>query len=249
MNGEARNGGAYPGIAIAPKGRVLDVTLVNPPDNRLMPAMVEGLSGAVDRLEREDLDMLVITGSGRTFYKGFDVDAIKAYGAASELRPVLVLSNAVFSRIARASKPTVAAINGACLGGGLELALACNLRVCTEKARLGLPEIWLNLVPGLGGFYRLARLVGTAKALELAALGDLITAGEAARLNIVSRVFPADDWSARVAAFVNALGGLNQQAIREILRLAACSVSEGEEENIRQATDSFVELFACLPKT
>jgi 2-(1,2-epoxy-1,2-dihydrophenyl)acetyl-CoA isomerase len=106
----------------------------------------------------------------------------------------------------------------------------------------------LGLVPGLGGFYRLARLIGSAKALELAALGDLITADEALRLNLVNRVFPADGYAERVAAFVNALGGQNQQAVREIIRLAACSESGDEGENIRQATDSFVELFGCLPK-
>ena len=249
MSGEAGNGGPHRAIEVAANGRILEVTLANPPDNRVTPGMVEGLSGAMDRFERDDLDVLVITGSRRAFSKGFDVDAIKAYGAAAELRPMLGLSNSVFSRIARSSKPTVAAISGACMGGGLELALACHLRVCSEKARLGLPEIWLNLVPGLGGFYRLARLVGAAKALELVALGDLITADEALRLNIVSRVFPADDFGARVAAFVSALGGMSQPAIRELIRLAACSARGDEEENIRQATDSFVELFACLPKT
>ena len=249
MSGEGRNGESCRAVEIVAKGRILEVTLANPPDNRLTPAMVEGLSEAIDRFEGDDLDVLVITGSRRTFSKCFDVDAIKTYGAAAELRPVLVVSNAVFSRIARSFKPTVAVINGACLGGGLELALACHLRVCADKARLGLPEVWLSLVPGLGGFYRLARLVGTAKALELVALGDLITADEALRLNIVNRVFPADGFGERVAAFVSALGGMNQQAMREIMRLAACSVSGGEEENIRQATDSFVELFACLPKT
>jgi enoyl-CoA hydratase/carnithine racemase len=109
--------------------------------------------------------------------------------------------------------------------------------------------VWINLVPGLGGFYRLARLIGTAKALELVALGDLITAEEALRLNIVSRVFPQDGFAERVAAYVKALSAANPRVMREILRLAACSESQGEEDNIRQATDSFVDLWSCLPKT
>lgn len=249
MSGDASGGDPCRAIEIVAKERILEVTLANPPDNRLAPGMVEGLSEAMNRFESDDLDVLVITGSKRAFSKGFDIDAMKAYRATSELRPVLVLSNSVFSRIARSPKLTVAAISGACMGAGLELALACHLRVCAEKTRLGLPEVWINLVPGLGGFYRLARLVGATKALELVALGDLITAEEALRLNIVGRVFPRDDFAERVASFVSALAASNQQVIREVIRLAACSVILGEEENIRQATDSFVELFSCLPKT
>jgi enoyl-CoA hydratase len=248
MSAEVVKPAACGAVESAANGRILEVSLANPPDNRLTPAMIAGVAAALDRFEGDEFDVLVITGAKRAFSKGFDVEAIKAYGATGELRSVLVLSNAVFTRIARCAKPTVAAINGACMGGGLELALACHLRVCTEKARLGLPEVWLGLVPGLGGFYRLARLIGSAKALELAALGDLITADEALRLNLVNRVFPADGYAERVAAFVNALGGQNQQAVREIIRLAACSESGDEGENIRQATDSFVELFGCLPK-
>jgi enoyl-CoA hydratase len=236
-------------IEVVAKDRILSVTLANPPDNRLTPKMVEGLAVALDRFEADGLDVLVIAGSRRVFSKGFDVDALRVYREAADFRPVLVLANEVFTRIARSPKLTLAAISGPCLGGGLELAMACHLRVCAEKSRLGLPEVWLNLVPGLGGFYRLARLVGTTKALELVALGDLITADEALRLNIVSRVFPQDGFAERVAAYVKALGAANPRVMREILRLVACSERQGEEDNIRQATDSFVELWSCLPKT
>ena len=236
------------GIEVAARERILSVTLANPPDNRLTPRMLDELAGVLDRFEADDLDVLLITGSKRVFSKGFDVDGLAAYRDAAEVRPFLVRANAVFTRIARAPKLTLAAISGACMGGGLELAMACHLRVCAEKARLGLPEVWINLVPGLGGFYRLARLIGTAKALEFVALGDLITAEEALRLNIVSRVFPQDGFAERVDGFVKALGAANPGVMREVLRLAACSVSGDEEENIRQATDSFVELWASSPK-
>lgn len=237
------------GIETLVKNRILEVTLANPPDNRLTPAMVEGLYEATNRLEADDVDMLLIWGSKRVFSKGFDVEAIKSYPGPSELRKVLVLSNAVFSRIARSPKLTIAAISGACMGGGLELAMACHLRVCAEKTRLGLPEVWINLVPGLGGFYRLARLVGTAKALELVALGDLITAEEALRLNIVSRVLPQQDWPQHVASFVGALTTADQKVIRHIIRMAALSETVGEEDNIREGAEIFVELMSCLPKS
>lgn len=236
------------GVEMAARERVLSVTLANPPDNRLTPKMVEGLAAALDRFEADDLDVLVIAGSRRAFSKGFDIDALAEYRDATDRRSVLLLANAVFTRIARSPKLTLAAISGACMGGGLELAMACHLRVCAEKSRLGLPEVWINLVPGLGGFYRLARLVGSTKALELVALGDLITAEEALRLNVVSRVFPQDGFAERVAAFVKALSAANPRVMREVLRLTACSLSQGEDDNIRQAADSFVELWSCLTK-
>ncbi|MBF8261997.1 MAG: fadB [candidate division NC10 bacterium] len=248
MSAEASGGEPCGAIEVVAKERILTVTLANPPDNRLTSGMVEGLAQALDQFESDGLDVLVITGSKRVFSKGFDVDAMKSRDT-SDLRPLLVLSNAIFTRIARSPKLTLAAISGTCLGGGLELAMACHLRVCAEKSRLGLPEVWLNLIPGLGGVYRLSRLVGAAKALELVALGDLLTAEEALRLNIVSRVFPQADFAERVALFVSALTAANQKVIREVLRLAACSGSRGEEENIRQTTESFIELWSCLPKT
>jgi len=236
------------GIETLVKNRVLEVTLANPPDNRLTPAMVEDLYEATNRLEADDVDMLLIGGSRRVFSKGFDVEAIKSYPGPSELRKVLILSNAVFSRIARSPKLTIAAISGACMGGGLELAMACHLRVCSDKARLGLPEVWINLVPGLGGFYRLAKLVGTAKALELVALGDLITAEEALRLNVISRVLPQQDFAQHVASFVGAFATADQRVIRHLIAMAARSETRGEEDNIREAAETFVELMSCLPK-
>jgi enoyl-CoA hydratase len=249
VSSRAPGGGSGAAIEIAVKERVLALSLANPPDNRLTPSMVKELADALSWFESDDLDLLVITGSGRTFSKGFDVAALKAYRDPSELRSLLVLANTVFSRLARCPKPTLAAISGACLGGGLELAMACHFRVCAEKARLGLPEVWINLIPGLGGFHRLARLVGPTKALELVALGDLITAEEALRLNLVSRVLPGDGFAECVAAFVRALTAANPRVMREVLRLAACSADPGEDERIREATDTFVALWSCLPRT
>jgi enoyl-CoA hydratase len=243
------DGGPSQALEIVEKGRVLQVTLANPPDNRLTPEMVAALDEAMDRIDSEDLDVLLITGFGRVFSKGFDLDAVDSGRERAQVRRQLILWNAVFSRIARSPKPTVAAINGACLGGGLELALACHFRLCAEKTRLGLPEVWINLLPGLGGLYRLAKLVGQAKALELVALGDLITAEEALRLNLVNRVFPRDDFADRVASFVKALLVADQRVVREIIRLAASSTAWGEEDNIRQGMESCARLAQWLRKT
>jgi enoyl-CoA hydratase len=235
-------------LQIVENSPVLEVTLANPPDNRVTPQMVAGLDSAVDTLQSDDFDLLLITGAGRVFSKGFDLDAVTSRREPAQLRRDLVSWNAVFSRIAKSAKPTVAALHGACLGAGLELALACHFRLCAEKTRLGLPEVWNNLLPGLGGFYRLAGVVGRAKALELTALGDLITAEEALRLNLVSRVFPRQGFAEHVASFVRALLAADGQVVREAIRLAARSAVAGEEENVREAIESCVRLAQGPPK-
>jgi enoyl-CoA hydratase len=239
---------SLPGIEIAANDRVLEVSFANPPDNRITAEMVFGLDQAIDRFEDPAFDVLLLKGVGRSFSKGFDVAAVRPDQPA-ELRRMLVLSNAVFSRLARSSKLTVAAIHGACMGGGLELALACHFRLAAEKTRLGLPEVWINLVPGLGGMYRLARLVGQAKALELVALGDLINADEALRLNLVNRVFPREDFAERAGSFIKALLVADQGVIREIIRLVGLTATLGEEDGIREAIESFARLLPCSPKS
>jgi len=221
--------------------RILNVSLCNPPDNRITPTMVVRLDELLDELRSESIDALLILGQGRTFSKGFDIDAISGERDRAMLRGMLVQSNAVFSRLARASKPVIAAINGACLGGGLELALACHFRLCIARIRLGLPEVWGGMVPGLGGLHRLSKLVGKAKALELVALGDLVTSDEALRLNLVNRVLEKDRFREQVDSFVRALLTADPLVLREIIRLSHCSDS-ADDDCIREGMESFARL-------
>jgi len=223
--------------------RVLEVTLSAPPDNRLTFAMLEGLDAALDRFESDPhLSLLLLQGTKNTFSKGFDLTSLGPEATPKLLRKSLVLSNAVFSRLARCPKPTVAAINGACLGGGLELALACHFRVCSDRARLGLPEIWIKLVPGLGGAHRLCRLVGQARALELVALGDLLSPEDALRWNLVSRVFPRAEFAERTNSFIKALLTAESEALQGAIRLVTASGTFSDEECIRIGLEEFARL-------
>jgi enoyl-CoA hydratase/carnithine racemase len=236
----ARVDGEIPLIRVAARDRILEVTLDNPPDNRLCTRMFERLDRVLDDFEADEFDLLLLTAAGRTFSKGFEVaDVLAGREDLESLRKSLVFSNAVISRMSRSRKPTVAVINGACMGGGLELVLGCHFRLCVERARLGLPEIWLNLVPGLGGFYRLSRLAGQAKALELTAMGDLLTSEDAQRLGIVHRVFPRQELVQRTETFVRSLLLADRRVLGELLRMADLSLPPGEEENLRQGMKSF----------
>lgn len=133
---------------------------------------------------------VIITGSGeRSFVAGADIRELQAL-SGMEGTETSRMGQAVFSQIENLSKPSIAAVNGFALGGGCELALACDIRLASDNARLGLPEVGLGLIPGYGGTQRLPRLIGKARALELMLTGDPVHAEEALRIGLVNRVVP-----------------------------------------------------------
>jgi enoyl-CoA hydratase/carnithine racemase len=225
----------------AENGRVLVVTLQNPPDNAIRPEMIDAVGTALDALAADGgPDLAVFTGRGRVFSKGFDLGVVHAHRDRSAHRDSLLLCNDVYSRLAECPKPTIAAVNGHCLGAGLELALACHFRLCAEKVRLGLPELAHGLIPGLGGIHRLVGLVGRAKALELIAAGELITAEEARRMGLVNRVLPRRNFIEGVLSFARALLSVDQALIREVLRLTAQAGVKGQQGSIIETVESIV---------
>ncbi len=161
--------------------------------NALNAAVLDDLSAEVAGAEGDpSLRCLVVTGAGeKAFVAGADIGEL-AKLSPLEGREHARRGQAVFDRISALPAPTIAAINGFAYGGGLELAMACTLRVASENARMGLPETSLGILPGYGGTQRLARLVGAARAMELVLTAEKgITAAEAERIGLVNRVFPA----------------------------------------------------------
>ena len=167
---------------------------INRPEklNALDRQTMQEIDGAVAAAgEDPSVGVLIVTGAGeRAFVAGADI------GELSSQTPVegtayARAGQAVLNRLERLGKPSIAAINGYALGGGLELAMACTLRLAAESAKLGQPEVALGIIPGYGGTQRLARLVGAGRALELILTGDPIDAREAHRIGLVNRVVPA----------------------------------------------------------
>jgi enoyl-CoA hydratase/carnithine racemase len=228
-------------LHITREGNILVCTLNNPPHNYLEPRFFEDLHISRDLMLASDVRAVVFTGQGSIFSKGADIQEIRSHQHGFDGEG-LTAANALFTFIATLPKPTVAAINGTCLGGGLELSLACHVRVCSDKARFGLPELNLGLIPGLGGVQRLIRVVGEARALEMLLLSDIISAAKALEYGLVSRVFPRNDFHHRVIMFVKNMIAVPQEAIAEILRLAAASRTEDEEDMNRHVVNSFIQL-------
>lgn len=172
-------------------GPVAVLRLDNPPLNLVTDNLTEALDDALGRLEADpSVRAVVVAGTGdRAFCAGSDVTEFESLrGRVGEGK--LVRENAVYDRLARLKVPTVAAIEGDALGGGLELAMCCDLRVASARARLGMPEVRLGVIPGSGGTHRLPALVGSAKAKEMILLGMPLSADEAERIGLVNKVVP-----------------------------------------------------------
>jgi len=180
-------------VSVSTAGGVATIRVDRPPMNALDTAVQAGLAEAASEVtERDDVAAIVVYGGEKVFAAGADVKEMAAW----DYRTMVLRSQALqdaFTAIARIPKPTIAAITGYALGGGLELALACDLRICGDNAKLGLPEILLGIIPGAGGTQRLPRLVGPARAKELILTGRFVGAEEAERIGLVNRVVAPDD--------------------------------------------------------
>jgi enoyl-CoA hydratase/carnithine racemase len=165
------------------------LVLKHPPVNALSTALLGELDRRVDELPATTR-AIVLTGEGSYFSAGADLKEIASLGL-DKAPEVVARGQALYSKIARFPAPTIAAINGLAVGGGLELALACDLRLAGESAKLGAPEVNYGLMPAYGGTQRLIRLIGPTKAKELIFTGTMISAAEAVRIGLVNRSVPA----------------------------------------------------------
>jgi len=196
--------------------------ILNRPDklNAINPTMLQELGAILSNLIEDDsVKVLVVTGAGRAFCAGADVNEF------TKLTP----SSALKFSIENFPVPTVAAINGYALGGGLELALSCDIRIASSAAQLGLPEINLGIFPGFGGTVRLPRLIGKAKALELMYTGDRVSAEEAMRLGLVNRMVQSEKFEEEVTAFTSKLAS-KSPAILRLLKASVNASSNSSEE-------------------
>jgi enoyl-CoA hydratase len=222
---------------------VATLTLNHPPVNALSPAVLAELDAVLHDLATDDrVKVVVVTGSGRVFIAGADLKVIAAIGSASEGTEMSLRGQAILGEIESFEKPVIAAINGMCLGGGLELALCCQIRIAAEEARFGQPEINLGLIPGFGGTQRLSRLIGRSKALELILTGEVISAAEAKGLGLVSQVVPQEDLLRQAHGLARRIASKGRVAVRAALR----AVSRGADLKLPEALRLEAQAFGYL---
>ncbi len=211
----------YTTLSFTVTDRIARVTIDRPDKlNALNATVIQELGQAVEHIAGDTaIAGAILTGSGsKAFVAGADISELSGQGAMAG-RERSLAGQRVFRNLERCGKPVIAAVNGFALGGGCELAMACHLRVASETARFGQPEVKLGIGPGYGGTVRLPRLVGRGRALELLLTGGMIDAQEALRIGLVNRVVPADRLLAESEAILGAILENGPLAVRACLEL------------------------------
>ncbi|MDD6159623.1 MAG: enoyl-CoA hydratase-related protein [Oscillospiraceae bacterium] len=188
------------------QGAVAILTIDRPEAlNALNSQVLTDLNEAIDKVEAaDDVFAVIITGAGRSFVAGADIGEMVNFSAADG-KKFGVHGGGVFLRLENLSKPVIAAVNGFALGGGCELSMACDIRLASEKAKFGQPEVGLGITPGFGGTQRLPRIVGVSKAMELILTAKVIGAAEAKEIGLVSAVYPPEELMGKALELANAI--------------------------------------------
>jgi len=223
------------------EGPVAVLTIVNPPMNQLSSEVLEEMLAVFQKVDSdESVRSVVLTGGGRrVFIAGADIKQLSTIESMEMAAPMLDTFHKTLNYIETMRKPVIAAINGYCLGGGLETALACHIRVAARKAQFGVPEIKLGIFPGAGGTQRLPRVVGKAKALELILTGEFVTAEQALRLNLVNQVVEDDQCLEKAKALAKIIADKGRLSV---IRAMNC-VIEGFEKSLQDGIEVEVENF------
>ncbi|MBA3322232.1 MAG: enoyl-CoA hydratase/isomerase family protein [Pyrinomonadaceae bacterium] len=240
---------AYETLIVERRGRVAVIT-INRPDklNALNIKTREEGAAALDEL-REDAEVrvVIITGAGeKAFIAGADIAEFQGRTAVTQ-RDVMT-GRSLFTAIDTFPKPVIAMINGFCLGGGNELAMACDLRVASERAKFGQPEINLGIIPGGGGTQRLTHLVGETRAMELMLTGDMIDAQTAHQLGLVNMVVPAADLEAKTMELANRIAEKSPVALRLVKEAVKTAARSSLDEGLRREIDLFALCFSSEDK-
>jgi len=239
---------AFANIVLEPLGEGIALVTIRRPEklNALNAQTVEELGQAIGQVEADPrVKALTLTGAGdKAFVAGADIEELAALDPMAA-RETSLRGQRVFRRLETMPKPSVAAINGYALGGGLELAMSCTLRVASSNAKLGQPEVKLGIIPGYGGTQRLPRLVGRGRALELLLTGDMIDAAEAHRIGLVNHVVEPGELLDFCRKLLSRVNGNSSVAVGLAMEAVDHGLNAGLEEGLRHE----VALFAMAAAT
>ena len=203
-------------VTLERNGAVGVITMNRPEAlNALNGQVLADLSAVMDEVANDDSILVaIVTGAGRSFVSGADIVQMSTL-TPTEAKQFGLFGNQVFLKLENLAKPTIAAVNGFALGGGCELSMACDIRIASEKAKFGQPEVGLGITPGCGGTQRLPRIVGMANAMELILTAQTINAARAKEIGLVSHVVAPEELMNKAMELANAIAANAQIAVRE----------------------------------
>lgn len=231
-------------VKVAVEDRLAIVTIDHRPVNALDRQTLQELGQLADAMAADPaVNVVIITGAGSlAFVAGADIKEVSQIGSVAAAKEMAAVGQSVFLKLQRLGKPVIAAINGVCLGGGLELAMSCHLRISGDRARFGQPEVTLGIIPGWGGTQRLPRLIGKTKAIEWILTGDMYTAQEALRLGLVNQVVPQDQVLKAAKDFARKIASKGAVAIQQSLR----AIEEGLDRPLGEGLAREAEAFGVV---
>lgn len=233
-------------VELEKQGNIGMITMNRPEAlNALNQQVLQELDSVLDQVEADaEILVAIVTGAGRSFVAGADIGQMSGFTAV-EGKAFGAYGNQVFLKLENLSKPTIAAINGFALGGGCELAMSCDIRLASEKAKLGQPEVGLGITPGFGGTQRLARIVGVSNAMELILTAKTITADRAKEMGLVSHVYAPEELMERAMELAQAIAANAQIAVRQ----SKAAIRRGIQTDMATGTAFEAEAFGLCFST
>jgi enoyl-CoA hydratase len=235
----------YNNLILEKEDELAIVKINRPPVNALNSEVVTEIHQMFDELEKDDqVKVIILTGEGKAFVAGADISEMVDFGPEGGAE-FSKKGQAAFDKIENTPKPVIAAINGFALGGGCEIAMACDIRIAVEGAKLGQPEVNLGVIPGFAGTQRLPRLVGKGKAKELIFTGNMITAEEAEQIGLVNQVLTAEELMNTAKEMAKTIASKGPAAVRA----AKFAINEGVNYELSKGLEIENEAFSKLFET
>ncbi len=224
--------------------RIATVTLDNPPVNLLTSQVIKEIDETFTALDKDpQVKVIIFTTAGtQAFIAGADIKEIAGIRSREQALELTEKGHVVLSKIETMKKICIAAVHGICVGGGNELIMAFHMRVASERAKFGQPEILLGIIPGFGGTQRLVRLAGLAKARELILTGDMISAQEALRIGLVNRVVPDGELIKQTLGLAKKIASKSQVAVELAEQAMRAAVENSSEEGLAKERNCFAQL-------
>lgn len=231
-------------IAYELKEKIAYLTIQSPPANALSSMLLQDLAERLDDIEADhNVKAIVLKGEGKFFSAGADIKEFTSLQNASDYESLSAKGQELFDRIEGFQIPVIAAIHGAALGGGLELAMSCHIRIVAEEAKLGLPELGLGIIPGFAGTQRLPHYVGTAKAYEMILSGEPISGSEASKLGLANKAVTEEELLEVTAKLAGKIAAKSKPAINRVMKLIPFAKTELFAAGSKAEAKAFGEIF------